>query len=59
MVNFMFLKYIDNDKKWDEFLNYKIFSLYSYKKEKRLSSIMLEINKRIYLNDKNDFYKFK
>ena len=36
MVNFMFLQYIDNDKKWDEFLNYKIFSLYSYKKEKRL-----------------------
>ena len=36
MVNFMFLKYIDNDKKWNEFLNYKIFSLYSYKKEKRL-----------------------
>lgn len=36
MVNFMFLKYIDNDEKWLEFLNYKIFSLYSYKKEKRL-----------------------
>ena len=32
---------------------------YFNKKEKRLSSIMLEINKRIYLNDKNDFYKFK
>ena len=32
---------------------------YFSKKEKRLSSIMLEINKRIYLNDKNDFYKFK
>ena len=32
---------------------------YFNKKEKRLSSIMLEINKRIYLNDKMDFYKFK
>lgn len=32
---------------------------YFNRKEKRLSSIMLEINKRIYLNDKNDFYKFK
>lgn len=34
----MFLDYIDNDEKWLEFLNYKIFSLYSYKKEKRLFS---------------------
>ena len=32
---------------------------YFNKKEKRLSSIMLEINKRIYLNNKKDFYKFK
>lgn len=32
---------------------------YFNKKEKRLSSIMLEINKRIYLNNKNDFYKLK
>ena len=29
------------------------------KTEKRLSSIMLEINKRIYLNNKRDFYKLK
>ncbi len=34
----MFLEYIDNDEKWLEFLNYKIFSLYSYGKEKRLFS---------------------
>lgn len=32
---------------------------YFNKKEQRLSSIMLEINKRIYLNNKNDFYKLK
>lgn len=32
---------------------------YFNKKEKRLSSIMLEINKRVYLNDNNDFYKLK
>lgn len=32
---------------------------YLNKNEKRLSSIMLEINKRIYLNNKNDFYKLK
>ena len=32
---------------------------YSNKTEKRLSSIMLEINKRIYLNNKSDFYKLK
>ncbi len=32
---------------------------YFNKKEKRLSSIMLEFNKRIYLNDKTDFYKLK
>ena len=30
-----------------------------YKKEKRLSSIMIEINKRIYLYNKDDFYKLK
>lgn len=41
----MFLKYIDNDEKWMEFLNYKIFSLYSYKKEKRLFSDYI-INKK-------------
>ena len=29
------------------------------KKENRLSSIMLEINKRVYLNNKYDFYNFK
>ena len=32
---------------------------YFNKKDKRLSSIMLEINKRIYLNSENDFYKLK
>lgn len=32
---------------------------YFNKKENRLSSIMLEINKRIYLNDKNNFNKLK
>lgn len=32
---------------------------YFNKKDKRLSSIMLEINKRVYLNNNNDFYKFK
>jgi len=32
---------------------------YFNKKEKRLSSIMLEINKTTYLNNKNDFYKLK
>lgn len=32
---------------------------YFNKKEKRLSSIMLEINKRIYLKNKNDFIKLK
>ena len=32
---------------------------YFNKKEKRLSSIMLEINKRIYLNNKKDFYKLQ
>ncbi|MBQ8219073.1 MAG: N-formylglutamate amidohydrolase [Bacilli bacterium] len=32
---------------------------YINKKEKRLSSIMLEINKRLYLNNKDDFYKLK
>lgn len=32
---------------------------YFNKKENGLSSIMLEINKRIYLNNKNDFYKLK
>ena len=32
---------------------------YFNKKDKRLSSIMLEINKRIYLNSYNDFYKLK
>lgn len=32
---------------------------YLNKKEKRLSSIMLEINQKIYLNDKKDFYKLK
>lgn len=32
---------------------------YFNKKEKRLSSIMLEINKRIYLNNGTDFYKLK
>lgn len=32
---------------------------YFNKTEKRLSSIMLEINKRIYLNNKSDFYKLK
>lgn len=32
---------------------------YFNKKENGLSSIMLEINKRIYLNNKKDFYKLK
>ena len=32
---------------------------YFNKKENKLSSIMLEINKRIYLNNKNDFYKLR
>lgn len=32
---------------------------YFNKKEKRLSSIMLEFNKRIYLNNKTGFYKLK
>lgn len=32
---------------------------YFHKKEKRLSSIMLEINKRIYLRNQNNFYKLK
>lgn len=32
---------------------------YIYKKDNRLSSIMIEINKRIYLNDKKSFYKLK
>lgn len=32
---------------------------YFNKNDDRLSSIMLEINKRVYLNNKNDFYKFK
>ena len=32
---------------------------YFDKTEKRLSSIMLEINKRIYLNNENNFYKLK
>lgn len=45
MVNFMFLDYIDNDEKWLEFLNYKIFSLYSFRKEKRLFSDYI-LNKR-------------
>jgi len=32
---------------------------YLNKNNKRLSSIMLEINKRIYLNNNDDFYKLK
>lgn len=32
---------------------------YFNKKEKRLSSVMLEINKRIYLKNKDDFCKLK
>lgn len=32
---------------------------YFNKKENRLSSIMLEINKRVYLNNKNNFFKLK
>jgi len=32
---------------------------YFNKQEKRLSSIMIEINKRVYLKDKNSFYKLK
>ena len=32
---------------------------YFNKKEEALSSIMIEINKRIYLNSKEDFYKLK
>lgn len=36
-----------------------ISNKYFNKKEKRLLSIMLEVNKRIYLEDKKDFYKLK
>lgn len=32
---------------------------YINKNEKRLSSIMIEINKRVYLNNKNNFFKLK
>lgn len=32
---------------------------YFNKKEKRLTSIMIEINKRVYLDDRNSFYKLK
>lgn len=32
---------------------------YFYKKEKRLNSIMIEINKRVYLDNKKDFYELK
>lgn len=45
MVKFMFLKYIDNEEKWNEYLNYKLFSLYSYRKEKRLFSDFIENKK--------------
>ncbi len=36
-----------------------ISNKYFNKKDKRLSSLMLEINKRVYLTSKNDFYKLK
>lgn len=56
----MFLKYIDNHDKWGEFLNYKIFSLYSYRKEKRLLEDF--INNKKYLSIcgklKNHTYHF-
>ena len=41
----MFLKYINNLEKWKEFLNYKLFSLYSYRKEKRLLTDFIENEK--------------
>ena len=56
----MFFKYIDNHEKWNEFLNYKIFSLYSYRKEKRILEDFI-INKKyldICNNIKNKSYNF-
>ena len=32
---------------------------YYNKNDKRISSIMIEVNRRIYLNNKDDFYKLK
>lgn len=60
MVKFMFLKYIDNEEKWKEYLNYKLFSLYSYRKEKRLFSDFIENKKYMHIctQIKNGTYSF-
>ena len=44
---------------WKDYKEHIIPNKYFNKNDDRLSSIMLEINKRVYLNNKNDFYKFK
>lgn len=56
----MFLKYIDNHNKWNEFLNYKIFSLYSYRKEKRLLDDFISNKKYLDICTKlkNNTYSF-
>ena len=56
----MFLKYIDNHEKWNEFLNYKIFSLYSYRKEKRILEDFISNKKYLSICNKlkNKTYNF-
>lgn len=56
----MFYKYIDDNTKWKEFLNYKIFSLYSFKKEKRLFKNFIENKKYLDIctQIKNGTYSF-
>lgn len=56
----MFSNYIDNHDKWIEFLNNKIFSLYSYRKEKRYLENYISNKKylEIALSIKNNNYTF-
>ena len=56
----MLLNYIDNHDKWVDFLNSKIFSLYSYRKEKRFLENYISNKKYLdlALDIKNNNYTF-